>query len=384
MEKRRKRIRLKTIGRILSLALISFFHGCVDEIVFDVPKEGGQLIISGTITNGNLRHTVTIARTSSKGGIPVPVTGASVWIEDDQGNREQLIESYVDPHNPHPVQDPQLLPDSVPGEYSLLGNIVRGEMTRSYELEIVLEDGTTYRSQPDTLPSVLANDTPSFEIGTETVLSSDGVVSEIRKAQLFLDSELPAKPIYIKWNAEHVYIFRSSRSIFINELPIQVEQFCFVTDHLNTQGFVLFDGRAGVAINLDDQLIGSKTISDDFFYISYLNAIQSSMSKDAFIYWEQVKDVAQNVGTIFDVPGATPVGNVFNVNNPDEEVLGRFSAIARDTAHIALSSADFSRDDFLISDPCINFFDPSLELNQQPCIKCLVLDNSRLRRPDYW
>lgn len=350
----------KISSLLLALLTILLFDSCVDEIVFDVPKEGGQLIVSGEITNGNRPHTITIARTSPSGGIPIPVTGAGVWIEDDQGNREQLVENYV-------RELGATLPTETIFGYTLVGNFVKGKVGSTYVLDVILQDGTTYQSEPDTMPSVLANDEVRFQVNIEEELTSGGVILDVNRVQVFLDSQLPNEPIYLKWDLEHV-------TTRFAQFP-QRQITCYYSDYQNSQDFVLFDGgNLDMGLRLQNQKVGSKTINNDFYLINSLNVVQSSLSSSAFEYWEKVKEVTQNVGTIFDVPGGSPIGNIKNVNDATERVLGYFGAIARDTSNIVLSRLDFP--DNPLRNPCQTF--------PNECNECYELNNGTIKKPSYW
>lgn len=351
---------------ILTVALL--FYSCVNEIVFDTPEEGGHLIIDGTITNGDRPHTITVARTSPSGGIIIPVTSAEAWIEDNEGNREQLVENYI------PETDSNSPTARVPIiGYTLVGNIVKGTPGNSYTLEVLLEDGRSYKSMPETMPTVQAIDSIRFNVGTEQELSPDGVIQELIKAQVFLGSTIPEGPVYLKWDLEHLY------ARVVHRLPLE-PQFCYVNDYFNAQEFVLFDGTDTPSLQMEELLLGSKTINNDFFYLSFMNVVQSSMSKTSFAYWNQVQQVVANVGTIFDVPGATPVGNISDTENPDEEVLGFFGAELRDTVNILLSRQDFNPR--LVTDPCA--LGANFNRNRAQCTDCQTLPNSTEIKPAYW
>ncbi len=371
--KKRTKIVLLFIGCTSFLMVFS----CVDEITFDAPKVGGQLIIEGTITNGRHPHTITVNHTSGKGGIPIPINDAKVWIEDDLGNREQLVNSFFEPDPDPVIGHPAFESFRIEGNYTLLGNIIKGEMGRSYTIEMVLPDGTTYHSKPDTMPTVLASNVARFEIGTETELSADGVISEIGVAQVFLDSDLPSNPFFIKWDVEHTYAFRQT------PIPVggnSVERFCYITDPVTAQGFTLINNDSGLSIR--NKLVGSKALNNDFFFISAFNVIQSSISDKAFKYWEQVQEITQNVGTIFDVPGAIPVGNIYNINDEQEIVFGNFQAVARDTSHVILSRVDLP---FLTEWDCpITPFNGDRNKLSTICDDCRRVLYSRLKKPTYW
>ena len=353
---------------MVALVFLPISYSCVDEIVFDSHEVGGQLIIDGTITNGNRLHTVTVARSSPSSGIAIPIPSAEVWIEDNEGNREQLMENYI------PETDSNSPTARVPiVGYTLVGDIVQGTPGNSYTLEVSLGDGRSYRSMADTMPTVQAADSIRFDVGTEQELSEGGIIQELTKAQVYLSSTIVEEPVYLKWDLEHVY------ARVVERLPFE-PQFCYVTDYFNAQEFVLFDGTDSPSVQMEELLLGSKTVNNDFFYLSFMNVVQSSLSKTSFDYWQQVQQVVANVGTIFDVPGATPVGNISSVDNPGEQVLGNFGAEVRDTSNILLSRQNFNPR--LVTNPCA--LGANFNRNRTQCTDCQTLPNSTEMKPSYW
>ena len=53
------------------------------------------------------------------------------------------------------------------------------------------------------------------------------------------------------------------------------------------------------------------------------------MSLEAFAYWEQARVQLARGGGVFDPPFAPVVGNIRNVNDPSEVVLGYFHAYSQ-------------------------------------------------------
>ena len=51
---------------------------------------------------------------------------------------------------------------------------------------------------------------------------------------------------------------------------------------------------------------------------------QMSISKRAFNFWTLVQQQLSNFGSPFDTPPASIEGNMYNINDPDETVLGFF------------------------------------------------------------
>ena len=343
-----------TISRILFyIGAILLLNACIDEIGFDTAQTGGQLVVNGKITNSPGPHTIQLTLVSESGPTPSAVTDADIWISDDNGSRERLIEIGG-------------------GIYQLEENRLVGEKGNTYTLEINV-DGTTYRSRPELMPTVaMAKDSTYFELNKEILVTPDDVTIERERAEVYLDSEFPSAPVYLKWEAQHVYVRFSGDPDFPPPICDNCTIICYVTVPVSPQDFVLFDGMGPFKINR--QLVGSKRPNSDFFYISSLNVIQSSMNMETYTYWNRVYQTVNTVGTIFDVPVATVPGNIYNVNNPDESVLGYFEAVAQDTTRIILSKADFTFG--TVNDPCS-------DLRNKGCENCLILPQSTKKRPSY-
>ena len=95
---------------------------------------------------------------------------------------------------------------------------------------------------------------------------------------------------------------------------------------------------------LSDQLVNGRKFSRfllDIPYDSkepyYLAVQQSSLSAGAFKFWESLNGQVNNGGGVFNSPPAAVAGNLSNVNNKDEQVLGYFgaSAIAKKIIYIS-------------------------------------------------
>lgn len=63
---------------------------------------------------------------------------------------------------------------------------------------------------------------------------------------------------------------------------------------------------------------------------------QQSLTKSAYDFWELVDEQNNNVGSVFDTPPARIRGNLYNVTNPDDVVLGYFGASDFSKGHIIL------------------------------------------------
>lgn len=67
---------------------------------------------------------------------------------------------------------------------------------------------------------------------------------------------------------------------------------------------------------------------------------QFSLSAAAYEYYETLKDIVDDNGGFNSPPSAALIGNMFNPNNTDEFVLGRFTAASNSTANIFIDRSN--------------------------------------------
>ena len=116
--------------------------------------------------------------------------------------------------------------------------------------------------------------------------------------------------------------------------PLDPTNTCYIPDFYDDGNIILLDGR-----NVRDELthtqkLTQKSINATFGQKQYFNTLQSSITKEAFEYWQEVDQLSNQVGSIFDVAPAPIRGNIYNVADEDEVVLGYFEAASIDTARV--------------------------------------------------
>ena len=65
---------------------------------------------------------------------------------------------------------------------------------------------------------------------------------------------------------------------------------------------------------------------------------QTSLTEDAYRFWDQLQKTTQNLGGLFDPLPSQVKGNIVNENNSEEIVLGYFSGGTVETKRIFISS----------------------------------------------
>jgi hypothetical protein len=343
---------------LLSTMALFSISGCIEIIDFDTERTGDQLVVDGRISDSEGPHTLKLRTTKSEGSPAEPLSGADVAIINQDGEREAFIES-----------------DN--GTYLLMGNTVKGDRGDTYYIDINLSDGSAYRSQPETMPMSTARDSIYYEVGTEEQFNEFGNLVETDVVKLFTDTQIPetGSPLYLRWKLEEAYSFRE----YDNPAPLAPPpRLCYITQFSNPQQISIFKSTERTARRITRQKLATSTINFSYHRRHYFNAILYSTTSQAYEYWTQIKQVANSGGTIFDVPPATPAGNLYNINDETEKVLGYFEAFITDTTRFFTIRSDFKK---FLPDPCERRED---RINRPACNNCLEIPQSTTIAPFYW
>ena len=330
---------------IIGLSLVT--AACVEPISFETDPMGNQLIVDGSVTNSVGTYELVLKRTDQEKAFPVPVVGAQVTLRNSQGQQEVFQEQAG-------------------GVYRTAGAI-QGQPGETYEVEIILADGTTYRSRPETMPTAIGKDSAYYEVARQEKVSDSGVLFEDRVVEVYVDTQLPenAPSLYLKWDVETVY---SVTTIIRSPLGDRII-YCFFYGYPNAQEIQLFNRQELPAGNLlPGQLLATREVDFSFLERHYFNVIQSSLTPEAYEYWRQVGELSNRTGSVFDTPPGLVQGNIYNVENDQEPVLGYFAATQVDTARFFLNRQNIP---FNIGSTC-------------QCSACGELPGVRFDRPSYF
>jgi len=113
--------------------------------------------------------------------------------------------------------------------------------------------------------------------------------------------------------------------------------------------------------------------------------VQESLSKGAFEYFFAIGETLKLSGSMFDAAPGKIRSNLFNVNDPEDEVFGYFYATEQ-----LISNVKFTPDllgIFANPNNCVQVVPPSfnpLSCRFIPCCDCSRDINTSLEKPDYW
>jgi hypothetical protein len=275
---------------LLSLLLLS----CLEQVDVPLRQETEKLVIEGLLTNEpnpflRLSLTTQFGTTADI----VPLRGAYVEVGTPGSERTVFR--------------------AVPGEVGLYrpaNPAFSGVVGTSYSLSIRLPDGREYRSAPQVLPRPV----PIEQLTTEFEQPN------AHGFQTYLDLKDPAETTnYYRWTARGYHERRSTG------VPVG-----FGGGVCCDRCWVLKDERA---VNvLSDALVNGSTVRQRpvFFSPFYtlgkhlIEVQQYSISRETYLYWNRYRDQQQRTGTIFDPLPAPLLGNVVNVNDPQDIALGYF------------------------------------------------------------
>jgi hypothetical protein len=335
---------------------------CIEPMDLNFDQNEFLIVVDGKITQKNTIHQLFLNRTTAYGNKNrIHVSGADIRLYDETGTYESFIEDISNEY------------------YYLTGYGLPMEPGKTYYIEIMLQNDRVYRSVPQVMPRVIEADTVVARGEIVEELSNAGIIVERKYVNVYLNTSLKNVdgPAYFIWRSDHVYSFTE-----IQCHPLHVPKVCYIKKQHMGDELEIFSGEDIEGSFLSEhQVVTIPLVSDwEFYEKNFYNVAQHSITKDAYEYWSLVNKIARPTGSIFDTPPAPIKGNIYNVNDPDETVLGFFEVSAVDTVRTYTNYSDLSPMVIIDRCPYLN----SETYNDPPCCNCLSLDHSDTERPYYW
>ena len=304
-----------------SLILMLFLSSCIDEFWPDLDnKYENLLVVDGMITTAPGPYTIRLSHSSNLNN-PVysPLSGYVVIIADDVGNSETLEELEE-------------------GTYTTKADGIQGIVGRSYKLILHDPNGKKYESEFEKLIAPMEIDTLYANVEYR---EHDNFSMDIPGYQFYIGTKPGiADTNFIRWQLEQTYKYTADFLIYfyfdgtLHPFPkIDSLETCWKT----TPVYSIFSASTA---GLNEPVISGFPLHYISFYqrdfsIRYsLLVSQLTIGENAFNYWQQVNE--QNTagdGLYSQVPYQIR-GNVYNIADPDEPVLGYFQAAGLDQRRI--------------------------------------------------
>lgn len=292
--------------RIIYFFVLVVLFGCVDPVTLEIDSQVGALVVDASITDQTQAYVVKLSRSiafSNKRPLrvfTVPERGAVITLSDDIGNSQQLVEYEA-------------------GSYRATS--MKGVVGRTYTLNIKTRNGSTYTSRAEKMLPVSPIDEVQYEFAVYDKLTiTANNVPHFTKTEGFyiyaVAKDPPGRGHAYRWQADGIYEFFSITDFSdVKQCWVPVTRLESKLEVLNDTDFDGNQFRKFVCIVPYDR---------PTYYMVKMR--QLSLTEDAYAYYRLAAAQQTATGSVFDPPPSALVGNIVCNTNPEEQVLGYFSA----------------------------------------------------------
>lgn len=370
------------LGKTTLLALAFLLWRCVDPVDPEFRYQEGLIYIDALASTVPGASFVKIFESRREFGFNtnVFVTAAEVYyVESNTGREISLIE-----------QEDAYIP---PFDFAL-------EIGSTWELRIVLEDGREYWSEKETtLPPVEITDL-SVEYNPELLLIGDSETRAPGHSLSVTFNDPPEDDNYYYWNFRSferlIYcatcfnsLYRNGGCVTVNPSLVSSIKPYYTYGCSPKCWRIRFNDEVNI---FSDQFTNGKEVKNlpvaKIPLFTKENVVvelrQFSLTPAAHSYYETLNDIVDNNSGFNSPIPAVLVGNLFNPNDPEEFVLGRFTAVGTSTKSVFIERIFILENQ--IEDRIFGQFE-GLEVPIEPTTTNAPCEESRYRtniRPENW
>lgn len=306
---------------LTAILLTLVLSTCEDRFTPELDsKYENVLVVEGEITNAPGPYTVKLSSSVSfETSQAIPISGYHVKIIDDRGNEETLAETQK-------------------GIYTTSSGGLQGEIGRQYKITIISTDGREYTSDFVELRPPPAIDTVFAKV--EYIVNND-LPYDLAGYQFYVNTQTPPdEETYYLWRLNATYKYASDlliRWMFdgaLHPFPNSDSlRYCWLTKNIYT--YFLFNSENLNSSTIQDFPLHFVAVDVRDLSIRYsLLTTQYSLSKDAYVFWSNVKEQNENLNDLYTTQPFQIRGNINNVHNISEPVLGYFTVAGKSEKRI--------------------------------------------------
>lgn len=305
---------------LFSLAML--MHGCIEPYDFETETFENVLTLEANLTNELKHHEVRLSRSFRVGeDMPASQSGAHVLISDDAGNE-------------------YLFAELAPGRYESV-EIFAAVAGRSYQLHINTNEGQ-YESA--ITPVQHSTGIDDLYARRTTYNGLDGIALQVD------NYNTPNAARYYRYKYEETYKIISRLSYhndliyengaFVEVLKTKEETTCYNT--VVSNDIILASTTSLEENNLEGFLVRFIDRSNPIASRRYSILVkQYALSPEAFAYYETLKKMSGSDNVFSQNQPGFVAGNVYNINDPEEKVVGMFYVSQVSTKRIYFNYTDF-------------------------------------------
>lgn len=313
--------------------LLAVFAGCVTKLDNPLALEP-QLVINGVFNNSEGQRQLAILLVEDLDGEGQRVEASANIYKDGQLSAELIKNAEGNLE--------------LPQDYVI-------EEGAEYFIEVLTDEGKIYRSPPQVVAPKLKAEEISWEV-TEDIEEQrfSRTPAIIRSTiQFFAHATLPDPEVekrYYRFVVDESWNFIESPA---SSLMDSVSNTCY----LNTQ---ITDFPASLLTNASSlleagevrKMVALRDFDNSFAEIHYFNVYTHSLDAKTFEFYQKSERLTSGTGTIYDeVPGPFR-GNVSNVDDPEEVVLGWVEFFVSDTLRLRTTGTMFRELRFTVPTQC--------------------------------
>ena len=334
--------------RIFGAAVCILFvlSTCITPVPLDPDEpENDILVMDGFITDQPGQYEVVLSRITkfasvSEGGAERFDREAEVFITDQNGNRTDFtVQNLTRKEITNPCADfGGCCPTPTQLSIQSLGfrspENFHGEVGSTYTLTVITFNGRIYQSTPQTIIAGPPIDSISYRYKQ---LPSADAVTFGSGVEIFSTWQDPAETSdFYAWRINGTYKIETPDNPAVccmRDPTDNGETLCYIEEK-NVPGSVLSFSDVQSNGARITQSVGF--VEDDGFRFAntntppvkqyFVEVEQWALSSEAFAFTERLSSQLEIDGDIFDPPPAQIQGNISNINDPDELVVGFFGA----------------------------------------------------------
>ena len=373
----------------IRILLVVLCNGCIEPFEPEIDESRNVMVIDGRLIDKQGIQTISISRSSLYNNPQFrPVSGCVVRVEDSEGSGIIFLE------NDNGIYQSDLEPDFL-------------SVGKAYKLQVITPEDEMYESEYDTLLACAPIDSLSYKLevqgtsntrinyyGIQFYVNIKGSMEESRNYMWTFEETweyIAYYPIRAIWDGSELRYF----DFFLYGFDV-----CYLTNRLE----IIQVGSSN--------LMGTNEIRQQpLHFVSNqtprlqeqysLLVSQHSLSNEAFLYWDKMKAQTSDAGGMFDTQPSKTSGNIYNVNNPEEKVLGYFFVSQIQEKRLTVKEAftfpialfdcpldtALSLKDFSMNYPYFMFtereYGPPFYYSYKECHNC-TYRGGVTTKPDYW
>ncbi|WP_370086862.1 DUF4249 domain-containing protein [Ekhidna sp.] len=294
----------------MAIILIVTLPSCIQPHDIQMHDQRRALVVDAIVTNIPGRQSVRLEYSYSLvNSHPELLSGALVRLSDDMGNNIEFNETSLGTYQPEPS--------------------FAGIVGRKYKIFIQTPDGDEYESKEEELLepakisaiygrylSLRSESSGGFDEGVQFLVDIVGGNSESSSYRLEYQEDYE---IMVPYPSQYEY-YPSTRTI---ERRSQSLRLCYINEQSNN----LLIASTGGQINNELREFPVRFITEDepnLIGRYSLNVIANRISSSAYQYYKDLKENNESGGSFFDRQKGPLIGNIMNINNLSEPVLGYF------------------------------------------------------------